>query len=181
MVMSWQYGTSIFAKQQKESFGVRLLTVNAASMNRIADFNKKRSDVLAVQITTLNFERNIRIETVSHIDNPIVQELYNKFVNNLVYHPPIFDTDSVNNNRMLRIANGEFVCNSYKDSVAYRYAPSGATVISTVCAVGIPPYNNDISGIISFYLSEEPTAEQRSILFSFARDISIQIYNDSKK
>ncbi len=178
MNFSWFSKTPVL----KEDENVKLLVVSRSAAKKMADANKKYDVIVGIQVVTLNFHKNIRIETYMDIDNGVIQDAYNTYVNNKLYETPIFTTDKVNNNRILHIINGEFICVPYKESTAYKYAPAlDQAFITDVCAVGIPPYNNDVSGILTFYLKNPPTADEKATIFLFARDISTQIFAESTK
>lgn len=158
---------------------VKLLTISKDVKRDLAQFNKNSDLVIGIQIVTLNFQRNIRVETYVDIDNIFVNEVYRSFMLRRITDTPIFDSDKKNNDRMISILSGEFNCVSYDKSKAYTYAPQLKNYISDVCAFSIPPYNNEVTGIITIYFQRTPTQEEKNTVFLFLRDKSIKIFEDS--
>jgi len=165
----------------QEDENVKILTITKSSANKMANINKKLDIVVGIQVVTINFHKNIKIETFADIDVPVIQESYNRFLSGKLYETPLFTSSKINNNHLVKLLSGEWLCFPYKDSSAYNYAPMlDQKYITDVCAVAIPPYNNDIGGILVFYMKDKPSEELKNQLFLAARDISIQIFNDSK-
>ena len=159
---------------------VKLLIVNNNVKTKITNLVTTRSDLIAgVRILTLNFQRNIRIATFAEIENKDLLNIYNTHLNNRVYDVPIFSDSIADNNLILHIINGEFICIPFKGSLGYKRAPDASPYINSMCIIGIPPYNNDVSGLMTIYFSREPTPEERATIFLFMRDISMNIYNSS--
>jgi len=159
---------------------VKLLVVSRGTKMRIHNIIDKSNLVIGVGILTLNFQRNIRVDTYTEINNQEVQKLYDKFVDNRVYDVPIFTDDIKINNRTLHIINGDFTCIPFKDSLSYKLVPSAAPYIDSICTIGVPPYNNDVSGMISVYFKRQPLPEEQEEIFQVMRDMSMTIYNDSQ-
>lgn len=178
----WMFRATIFSSisKTKTVTPVPILYISEPIKSEIITIVTKVDKILAVQIVTINFQKNIRIETFISIDNKTLQEIYTRFTNNKVIETPFFDSDRVNNNRILRLIGGEFVCVPYKDSTAYKYAPDAGMIITDVCAVGIPPIYGEFSGILTIYLKEKPNKDFEEQLQRMARDISIKIYEDNK-
>ena len=105
--------------------------------------------------------------------------MYNKYLNSKIVDVPLFTEDKKDNNRLLRLINGEFICMPYKDSTAYKYVPEGEQLISTVCGIGIPPSYGEFSGILTIYLKDVPNSDLTEQLFLLSREISLRIYDDN--
>jgi len=141
----------------------------------------RQPNVLAMQVVTVHFQRNIRVETYMKISNPVLQEMYNLYLNNKVVDVPLFNTDPDNNKRMLRLINGEFVCMPFMNTISGKTVPAAGKLISTVCAIGIPPQlHGEFTGILTIYLEKRPDPVEEQILFLFARDTSVKIYDANK-
>ncbi len=158
---------------------ISLLYVNSKLKNDIQNLVDKDDKIVAVQVLTINFQKNLRLDTYSSIDNPKLQAIYEKVNNNRLVDIPLFNESSKNNNRILNLINGEFVCVPFTDHAAYGYAPDAAQFIGHVCSIGIPPSYGNFTGILSIYLRAEPTKEDREQLFLLARALSLKIYNDN--
>jgi hypothetical protein len=158
---------------------ISLLYVDSKLKNDIQNLVDKDDKIVAVQVVTINFQKNLRLDTFSSMDNPRLQAIYEKVNNNRLVDVPLFNESSKNNNRILNLINGEFVCVPFTDHAAYGYAPEAAQFIGHVCSVGIPPSYGNFTGILNIYLRAEPTKEERQQLFLLARSLSLRIYNDN--
>jgi hypothetical protein len=180
----WMFKATIFSLttgHKSIATEVPVLYISPRIKTEVTTIVDKSSPIVAIQIVSINFQKNIRLETFAAIDNATIQALYNKYVNNKVVETPFFDNDKNNNNRILRLIGGEFVCLPYKESTAYKFAPDGARIISDVCAIGIPPIYGEFSGILTIYLQEHPSKDFQEQLHWMARDIALRIYEDNKR
>lgn len=142
---------------------------------------RKKENLVGLQIVTIHFQRNIRIETLMTISNETVQVIYDRYINSRVIETPFFNSDPENNTRMLRLINGEFVCVPYEKSIAYTIAPAALEYVKSVCAIGIPPHNHgEFTGIITLYLAAAPAPGEIETLFLFVRDLSVKIDSANK-
>lgn len=183
LIALWMFKSVIFSSivaPRAQATQVPVLFVSEKIKTEITTVVKKSDAIVAMQIVTINFPRNIRLETFVAIDNPTVQSIYTRYNNNKVAETPFFDHDKNNNSRILRLIGGEFVCMPYKESVAYRYAPEANLIISDVCAIGIPPIYGEFTGILTIYLSSKPTKEFQEQMHMMARDFALRIYEDNK-
>jgi hypothetical protein len=99
---------------------------------------------------------------------------------------PLFNSDPINNVRMSKLINGEFICDPFKDTIAYKLAPATnksvvTNIVSTVCANGIPPTYGRFTGIVSVYLKTVPTQEENDRIRTLSRDLSLGIYERDLK
>lgn len=181
LVLGWLVSSDAFSKKDPSNFSkVAKLKVSQEIKETINDVVKRNNQVLGIQVVTVNFQKNIRIETYVSIGNAGLQAVYDHFLNNRVVETALFDENKVTNNRLIRLINGEFVCVPYKDSAAGKYAPAGENFASTVCAIGIPPSYGEFSGIVTLYLKDKPNKELTEQLFLVSRSISLRIYDDNK-
>ena len=156
------------------------MNVTDVVKRKITDITKKTPVIVGVQVVTLNFHRNVRVETYIALNNAAIQAAYNLYLQNKILEVPLFTIDKDKNNRIFTIISGEFTCSPYKESMAYKYAPQlDQTYITDVCSLGVPPYNNNTSGLISVYLKYHPSDDERQNIFLSMRDISNQIYHDT--
>lgn len=158
---------------------IPLLYISSDIKNDIQNIVDKNDKIVGIQIMSINFQKNIKVDTFTSIDNPRVESIYKKVNNNRLVEFPLFDENSKHNNRILNLINGEFVCVPYIDHVAYKYAPEAGEYIGHVCSVGIPPSYGNFSGILSIYLRDTPTKEDSEQMFLLARAISLRIFNDN--
>lgn len=142
---------------------------------------KVEDNVVAVQVVTIHFYRNIRTETYTYINSPILQSMYDKFMSTKVVEIPVFNNNAENNKNMLKLINGEFVCVPFSESMAGKYVPSASDYVEYVCSIGIPPHHyGEFIGILSVYLKKIPNKEDHNMVFLFIRELSNKIYDANK-
>jgi hypothetical protein len=137
--------------------------------------------IVGIQITFVDFQRNVRVVAYSNIDNPQLKELYNKFSINSISDVPLFNEDEKNNRRLVELINGEFVCYPFKDTLAGKLVPEAERHISVLCANGIPPRYSKFTGIVSIYLSREPTIEELDQVRTLSKMLGTEVYDHDLK
>ena len=157
-----------------------LLYISDDIKSELTAIVQKSDNIVAIQIVTVDFQRNARLETFAAISNPIIQGIYNRFLASKVVETPFFNDNKANNDRLIRLIKGEFICIPYKESTAYQYAPDAEQIISYVCASGIPPVYGEFSGIMAIYLKKQPDKDFNDQLRWMARDVTVRIFEDNK-
>jgi hypothetical protein len=180
LVMAWLSRGMVFHTNPPKLITVSILDISPAIAVEINDVVKRNDHIIGIQVVTVNFQKNTRTETFASIDNPSVQQIYDRFISNKVVETALFDENRSNNSRIIRLISGEFVCVPYKDSTAYKFAPDAGMFISDVCAIGIPPSYGEFTGILTIYLKDKPTKEFIEQLFLLSRALSLKIYDENK-
>jgi hypothetical protein len=132
----------------------------------------------AIQITLVDFQRNTRTIVFTKIDDPRLAELYKKFEDRSPTELPLFNTDIINNQRLVNLVNGDFICNPYKDTIGAKLIPETTQYIHTVCAGPVPPFYGRFSGIISIYLTKQPSPVESEQIKVLSRNLGLSIYNN---
>lgn len=147
------------------------------SKEEIDNVVTKSDLIIGLQITIVDFNRNTRLIVHSSIDDENLKKIYNAYINNTIGADiPLFNSDPANNVRMSQLINGEFICNPFKETIAYRLAPDAAESVNMVCANGIPPYYGKFTGIITLYLKKPPTKEESDQLRSLSKSLAKEIF-----
>jgi len=152
------------------------VALSKKSMMEVDKVVKQADIIIGIQITSIDFEKNTRKVVYASTDSEELKNVYSKYENTTIPDIPLFNTDEANNKRMVELINGEFICNPFKETIAYKLAPDADKLISTVCANGIPPYYGRFSGIISIYLKRPPTADEANQLRILSRELAISIF-----
>lgn len=168
------------AHQGRDSVNVAKLYVSSSTKDRLREANQHDDEIVAIQILTLNFEKNIRIGTYIDIETDTLNKLYKAYLKNRVYDVPVFTNDKETDSRMLSLLDGKFVCVPYPSSIAYRYVPEVEPYIKTVCAMAIPPSTIDTLGLFVIYLKTELSIGEGLILDNFSRDMATRIYEENE-
>lgn len=158
-----------------------LLVITDTTGQTIKDVVDRDTYIVGIQIVTVDFKHNRKIETYAVTDIQALNEIYRIFIETSVVNVPLFREDNGKNRNILRLMNGEFVCVPFKESSAYRYAPQAEMYVKYVCGIAIPPnqYNN-FSGILTLYLNNTPSEQILDELFIFARSTSLRIAQDNE-
>lgn len=152
--------------------------ISQETRTEIDDAVKGSEVVVAIQVFLVDFERNTRTSIYIKVDNRELQEIYDKFISKSPADFPLFNNDLINNERLVNLVNGTFMCRPYKDTMAAKLVPDSVPIIKTVCSGPVPPYYGRFSGIINIYLTKEPRpteVEQAKIL---ANRLGLIIYNN---
>lgn len=134
--------------------------------------------VVAIQVFIVDFERNTRASLYIKIDDPNLQDVYNKFALKSPPEFPLFNNDLLNNERLVNLVNGNFVCRPYKETLAAKLVPESISMITTVCSGPIPPFYGRFSGIINIYLSREIRPVEVDQVNTLSKRLGLLIYNN---
>jgi hypothetical protein len=156
-----------------------VLEITTSVGNYIDSIVRKNQIIEAIQVVTINFQSNVQLDTSMNINTIMLQDIYNSFTNNKVIDTPVFTEEKANNQRILKLINGDFLCIPFKESSIYKYAPQAEQFVKHVCAIGIPPTSSGFSGILVLYLKSTPSDDEKSKLFFFARELSAIITEDN--
>lgn len=89
---------------------------------------------------------------------------------------PLFTTDLMNNNQVIRSINGEFSCALFAGSVASSIAQFANSKSVYVCQSGLPPYYGFFTGFITILLATPPSIEEQHRLKTSLDIIATEIY-----
>lgn len=142
----------------------------------------RSSIIIGVQVVVVDFQSNTRTVVYTYTDNRELMHAYNRYAaTNITQEIPLFNSDTANNNRMIALINGEFLCNDFNGSIGAKYAPETVDYIHTICSNGIPPFYGKFTGIISVYLGKKPTAEEVDQVKTLSKKLSSIIYENDLK
>jgi hypothetical protein len=168
------------AYETRSSVNVAKLYISSTTKDRIRAANRNDDEIVAIQVLTLNFEKNIRISTYIDIETDVLSKMYKSYLKSRVYDVPVFTNDKDTDTRMLSLLDGQFVCVPYSSSIAYKYVPEAEPYIKTACAMAIPPSTIDTLGLFVIYLKTELSISEGLILDNFSRDMATKIYDENE-
>lgn len=134
--------------------------------------------VVAIQITLVDFQRNTRIITYTNVDNAELAAQYKRFMEKAPTELPLFNSDIINNERLVNLVNGDFICTPYKDTLSAKLVPESIVHVKTLCAGPVPPLYGRFTGIISIYLSREPSSIEVEQIRTLSRALGTLVYNN---
>lgn len=136
-----------------------------------------KSDIIVgLQVTLVDFQKNTRIGIYSTIDDPGLNELYHKFTSGSLTELPLFNSNVVNNRRLVDLINGEFICDSYQDTITAKLVVGSPGYIHTVCSTGIPPHYGKFIGVVCIWIKRELTRDEIDQIRVLSRNLSEIIY-----
>jgi len=138
--------------------------------------NKAKDKIAAIQIINVDFKKNVRYVAYSAISNDNFERAYKQYEQQKISHLPLFSDKEFENQLIINLINGDFVCVDYKKSLGYTMFYKSTTEINTVCSISIPPYYGRFSGYINIYLFNSPTENDIISAKQLLRDISFRIY-----
>jgi hypothetical protein len=169
-----------FFVNENRATGIDVLNVSASAISRIDNAVLNDPLIAGVHIQTIDFQRNIRVETYLRISNPYFDEIYKQYINNKTVEAPLFTQHKDLNSRIMQLINGEFLCIPFSQSVAAITMPTADKYVKVICSIGIPPYHfNNFAGILTVYLTSAPSKPEVDNIFLFARSVSIDIANSN--
>jgi hypothetical protein len=157
--------TSIPVKLSKKTTDSIIATVDKSDL------------IVAMQVTIVDFQKNTRTMVFTYTDDENIRLLWAAFEEKGLNELPLFNTDLVNNQRMVDLINGEFICNPFTTTIGYKISPFADKYISTVCANGIPPFYGKFTGIVSVYTKRTPTPEEVDQIRTLTKSLSATIYD----
>jgi len=157
-----------------------LSVLSKKTTNEIDSTVNQSSLIVGISVINVDFQRNLKTIVYVSIDDKHFKEEYSSAYGSLATLP-LFDTDVLNNKRLIGVINGEFVCHDYTDTIQAQTAPSTKKYVSSVCVSGIPPYYGVFNGIINIYLNKQPTPEEIDQIRAISRNISVLVYESDVK
>jgi hypothetical protein len=153
-----------------------VITLSPGTTRMLEESTQKMSNIVAVQVINVNFKKNSRNTAYFASGNPAVKAEFDEFQNRKITDTTLFNSSEINNQKIINLINGEFVCNDFKDTVGAKLMPKAQDSVATVCSISIPPFYGRFSGYLNIYLSKKPTLEEISMIKQVARDLSLRIY-----
>lgn len=160
-----------------------ILNLSPGTTYMLDESVKKMKGLLGgIQVVNVNFKKNTRNTAYFALSDNNLRTAYNDFISRKLSDTPLFTDIETNNQRIIDLINGEFVCYEFKNTPALKVFPGAVETIPTICSISIPPYYGRFSGYMNVYLVKKPSVDDISIIRQIARDMSLHIYeNDVDK
>jgi predicted lactoylglutathione lyase len=174
------YNFAVQSRIQKNHPSNVLTKLSKKSITEIDNIVSQSQLIVGISVVNVDFQKNLRTIVYVSIDDPKFKEEYTSAYG-ATTTLPLFNTDVLNNKRLVGIINGEFICNNYADTIQAQTAPGTKKYVSSVCISGIPPYYGAFSGIVNIYLNRQPTSEEVDQIRVISRNISVLVYDSDFK
>ena len=135
----------------------------------------KTTAVSFIAITDVDLKKNRKVVRYYYIDDSNIK-LSSEALRAIGLPQAVFDYDAKNTAQMVSVLSNEFKCNSFKDTIYFRYAPEFEDAMPSICRLAIPPFVGSFIGFITVGLANAATsAELDSIRLEVSR-IAVDIY-----
>lgn len=150
------------------------ISVSEKSAAEMTEVVNRSSVILGMQVVEVNFVKNTRTTKFFVADDSQLKKNFEIYLATKVTDAPALTTLEPDNNRLVRLVNGEFVCIPYKDTIAITII-GPADNVGMVCSMSIPPIYGKFRGYITAFIAKDlrPTelAQIRIVLQSIAMNI----------
>jgi len=149
---------------------------------RTDDLLLRYPNIVGIQVVSADLSKNIRYILYTSIRDEEVKKLYDLFLlKSITTEVPVFTNNTVQNTRMIRLINHEYVCSPFEETISYDFLPESGKYITTVCAMSIPPDYGNFDGIVGVFLRKPPTELESDILRIEIRSLAELIWKESSK
>lgn len=181
--LAWQFRGDMYTSLKMESLSDvdknLVIEVSDNSKRRIENLLQRRPDLIgAIQIVNVNFKKNTRSSAYFSATEPIIRQSETEYRNSQVSATPLFNDNEVNNQRLVDLVNGNYICTPFKETLGAKIYPKASDTITTICSLGIPPYYGKFTGYMNIYLRHKPDKDDYDMVRMMAREISNEIYNN---
>ncbi len=138
--------------------------------------SKSKDLIGGIQIVNVNFKKNSRGSAAFFYNDSVLKSAVEQYQATRIADSPLFTDNEVNNQRLINLINGDFVCYDFKDTPGSKLYPAAGKDIPSVCSISIPPYYGRFSGYMNLYLLRKPLPDDLIFIKQIARDISLRLY-----
>ena len=154
--------------------------LTAHTIRQIDSIGDSSDNIMAIQVVRVDLPKNIRSVRYMYIKDSTLKKLYNVWIEaRLSPDYAVFSADTPDNNRLVKLMNHEIVCTPYAETMSYRVSPETGRFVSTMCAIGVPPSYGKFSGIIGIMLQRPPSENEVSVIETYLKQISMEVYEDT--
>lgn len=177
----WENRTTIYnslrVTVRVETQDALIINLSSGTLFVLDDTVSKMKNLIGgIQVVNVDFKKNNRSTAYFAFSDINLKTSFANFQASKISETPLFTDSEINNQRIIDLINGEFICNDFKDTQSFKAFPRAGDSISTVCAISIPPYYGRFSGYMNLYLTKKPTPDEIAVIRQLSRDISLRIY-----
>ena len=166
-----------FASQKRlESSAPIVHSLSKKTTDEIDTIVKKSEIIVGMNITLADFQRNQRVTVYRGTETTELTEIFDIYAKTSIGNVPLFNNDVENNEIMVNLINGEFVCKPLLSTMTGKLIPDSKKYIHTICMNGIPASFGKFTGIISVQLKKQPTPSEIDQLRAITRQMATTVF-----
>lgn len=178
---AWMFRTNMYSSLKMGSLSevdqTIVIDLTKETKTRLNDtVNRLPNLVAGIQIINVNFKKNSRSTSYSYVTEPILKASMYEYEETLVTATPLFNSNEVNNKRIVDLVNGEFICTPFKNTLGAKIYPKAVATVTTICSVSIPPHYGKFSGYMNLYLKHPPDITEIDMIRQLLFDLAGKIY-----
>ena len=151
------------------------ITVGERSKAEMAEIVTRSGAILGFQVVEVNFVKNTRTTKFFVSDDSQLKKNFETYLNTKVVDAPALTTLEPDNNRIVRLVNGEFVCIPYKDTIAITII-GPADNVGMVCSMSIPPIYGKFRGYITAFIAKDLRQTEVTQVRIALQNLAMNIY-----
>jgi hypothetical protein len=127
-----------------------------------------------IVVYAADLQLNERVAMYRFSDNPLLTELWDKYILEFGATHPVFTKDDTSNILMVSIVNGKFSCHKYSETINRLLVPKAP--VTHVCYISLPPYYGSFAGFLEVSMTQEPTPIEEQTLGIELKKLSNDIF-----
>lgn len=178
---AWMFRTNMYSSLKMGSLNdvdqTIVIELTKETKARLNDTVTRLPNLVAgVQIINVNFKKNSRSTSYSFVTEPVLKVSMYEYEQSLVTATPLFNTNEINNKRIVDLVNGEFICTPFKETLGAKIYPKAINTVTTICSVSIPPHYGKFSGYMNIYLKRVPDLTEIDMIRQLSFELAGTIY-----
>lgn len=178
-VAYWEGRSTVYGMVSMElgRFGLDTIpeNISAKSRENIKFIVDKEPTIVAAELVNINFKKNERVPVFFYSDVAAFGDAMQNYKNTRVSNSSLFTNDEANNERIVKIINGDFVCIPIPQRLIM-HVPIAAKIATAVCSISVPPYYGQIVGYANIFVDHMPKDDEIPNYRAIARTMSVDVY-----
>ena len=152
--------------------------IGEQSSIKISNFVKDHANIVGVSVLSANLLKNTRTR-VFHFADVTSTKFGAISVSQQFSGPkllPLFSSNEINNEQMVRLLNGQFTCANYDTSLISEANPKPEDANMSICRISLPTYAGNFYGWIAIFVNKKLTTEEQLRLKILSEDLANHVY-----
>lgn len=168
-------------KKSPAAISGRELTLSEQSKVLLRQIVNAEPLVVAAASVRASLIKNERQITFLYTENPKFQAIWGEYLAHAdkIALPLFRPTVPIQNDRIANVLNGNFDCRRFSLTINYELFPAADAITPWLCTISVPPgfdRSGDFTGFLTFFLTREPSDQEKKNLALKSGVISTYIY-----